>query len=248
MRRLGDIRKRMRCKLPEGELGDTRVERFEIDKMGAALSLFSYGGRAPQPGTYTRLMRSGSLWMSDTDAELRDHWGAVSEIADPETRSVLITGLGLGCVVGAALSYDHVGRVDVVELDPEVVELVGPYYAADPRCHIHTDDAFAFMRASTRSWDVIWHDIWRDLSEDNLPAMDELESLGEGRCRWQGFWSRSIVQAEVWKREGRCEDCGAEEQDCVHWADKHCSVCEEEHDWCTCEYDDEYYDDDEDDD
>ena len=39
-----------KVKIPEGEKGNWKVERFTISKKGAALSVFSLGVRASAPG------------------------------------------------------------------------------------------------------------------------------------------------------------------------------------------------------
>ena len=119
--------------VPEGELDGVRVKRFTVERGDLTNMMAGLNGRSTRPGRYTMLTRDGHLWMSDTDAEWRDHWPAVMRFQWPSTRRVLINGLGLGLVVAAALAEEHVEHVDVVELDPRVVELVGPHYASDPR-------------------------------------------------------------------------------------------------------------------
>jgi len=60
--------------VPEGKTDKFVVERFTIGKNDLALSMMSFGGRSPGPGTYTRLRRShgfGGTIMSDTQAEKR---------------------------------------------------------------------------------------------------------------------------------------------------------------------------------
>ena len=83
----------LKVSVPEGESGDCKVERFTISKEAASMSLFRYGGeRAPRPGTYTRLIVNGHLMMSDTDAEMRDHWEPIRRA----NGHILINGLGIG--------------------------------------------------------------------------------------------------------------------------------------------------------
>ena len=190
----------MTVDLPEGELGGLRVERFTIaphDPHNFLTALRS--GRGTRPGTYTRLLLNGQLWMSDTDAEKRDHLEPLWHIQSNKARRVLINGLGLGMVLKAALTFDHVEHVDVVEIDERVVSLIGKHYAADPRVHIHYADAYEQAKrwAPGTRWDVIWSDIWPDLCTDNLPEMARLRRSYGRRCDWHGCWGRELLQRQA---------------------------------------------------
>jgi hypothetical protein len=185
-----------RVTVPEGELDGLRVERFELTRSQAAIASLRAGpGRALLPGTHTRLMDGDKLWMSDTHGELYDHTIAICHIQNIGTRRVLINGLGLGMVVKAALDCEHVEHVDVVEIDPRVVALVGPHYQADPRVTIHTADAIeqtSKWPPNTR-WDVAWHDIWPEINEANRPDMRRLHGSYGRRVGWQGSWGRDFL-------------------------------------------------------
>jgi hypothetical protein len=136
------------------------------------------------------------LWMSDTDAEIRDHLSAMWRIDRKETRRVLINGLGLGVVLKRAIEAPHVEHVDVVEIDDRVIELVGPHYACD-KLTIHHADAYEQARKwkpGTR-WCVAWHDIWRDLCEDNLPEMARLHRSYGRRVDWQDSWGKGLLES-----------------------------------------------------
>lgn len=187
-----DIFDRMAVTVPEGELDGVRVERFTV-RPGSLQGLrLAMAGRSLPAGTYTRLMEGGGLWMSDTPAEKRDHWEAVHQIADPSVRRVLINGLGLGMVLTAALSFDHVEHVDVVEADPRVIKLVGPHYTTDPRVNLVHGDAYEIARsgwANGTRWDVGWSDIWPTLNTDDLDSHVRLNRSYGRRCTWHGCWA-----------------------------------------------------------
>ena len=184
--------------VPEGECDGMRVERFTVEEDASNLSFIQYRGRGVEPGTYTRLMAGKTVWMSDTRSEWRDHYPAVYQIRQSETKWVLINGLGLGMVVKAALDQPHVERVDVVEIDPRVIKLVGPTYLADPRVTIHEEDALKQMKLwpTGAQWDVVWHDIWPTICEDNLAEMSRLHRSYGRRADWQGSWSRESLLAQ----------------------------------------------------
>jgi hypothetical protein len=187
----------MTVTVPEGAIGTLRVKRFTVEPDSFEnMRLAWKGGRQTRPGTYTALYDGGRLWMSDTDAEKRDHMEAVRAIQSRQAKRVLINGLGLGMVLAAALSFEHVEHVDVVEVDERVIELVGPHYAG-PRVTCHHADAYEQAKnwpAGVR-WDVAWHDIWPDLCEDNLPLMTRLHRSYGRRVDWQQSWSKKLTEA-----------------------------------------------------
>jgi hypothetical protein len=192
---------RMQVDLPPGKLDGLAVVQFDVPDGESDQAwmendgLRFYGAqRMPKPGRYTKLVdRSGEkpvLWMSDTTAEMRDHLPAVRRIAKTRTKRVLIHGLGLGMVLKAALSFDHVESIDVLELDPRVMDLVGPTYEKDERVVLFQGDAFTYPWPDDWSWDVIWSDIWPNIATSNLAEMEALRLRHAGRAGWHGFWAR----------------------------------------------------------
>lgn len=168
--------------IPDGVAGVWRVERFEIPKTAM---LFTFGHRAPSPGTYTRLMRGETLVMSDTPAERRDHYSPVWEAKG----LCLVNGLGLGMVAKAILNKPQVERLTIVEISKEVIDLVAPH-VADPRLEIVNSCAFAYQPPKGVRYGMVWHDIWDDICGDNLPQMHKLHRKYGRRCDWQGSWCR----------------------------------------------------------
>jgi len=82
-------------------------------------------------------------------------------LAHPQARSVLVVGLGSGVTAGAAAVHAGVERVDVVEIEPAVVEAAG-FFARenrealrDRRIHLVVGDARNVLLAADRRWDVI---------------------------------------------------------------------------------------------
>lgn len=195
--------------VPEGELDGVAVERFSVDREASNWTYLRDGYRGVPPGQYTRLRVGQHTWMSDTPAEIGDHWPATNEIAKPETQSVLINGLGLGMVVKFALEQEHVTSIDVVEHDKRIIELVGPTYTSDGRVTIHEGDAYDVRWPPRRRWDVAWHDIWRDIDLDNLTGMSKLHRKYGTRVRWQGSWAKDLLLRM--RRQERAEERRLEE-------------------------------------
>jgi hypothetical protein len=180
--------------LPEGKRGNVEVRKFEVPKVSLANLRYAMDGRGVTPGWFTGLYRNGYLWMSDTDAEQRDHWEVDSQIRHRAGR-VLVMGLGLGMIVKQALSCEHVTHVDVVEIDPDVAALVGPAYEG-PRCTIHVADAYEIKWPTGTRWDVAWFDIWPDLCEDNLEEMATLARSYGRKADWKGYWGKEMLLRE----------------------------------------------------
>lgn len=92
--------------------------------------------------------------MNDTYAELALH----ERFVRAGTGRVLITGLGMGLLPSALLLKPEVTRIDIVELESDVIGLVRPHLN-DERVHIHHADAFKFEPAPGTIWDWAWHDL-----------------------------------------------------------------------------------------
>lgn len=182
--------------IPDGVSGNVRVQRFEVTEEAARWemmrSMVKGTGRGVPAGWYTGLYRNGGLWMSDTPDEMRDHWQVCREIERRGGR-VLIMGLGIGMLVKYALSLPQVEHVDVVEIDPDVVHLVGPTYAGE-RCTIHTADAYTIKWPVGTRWDVVWHDVWENICGDNTEGMAKLKRSYGRRANWQGCWAEDEVR------------------------------------------------------
>lgn len=180
--------------LPEGKRGDIEIRKFTVERDSIEAMRLRWQGRGIAPGQYTALYRKGKLWMSDTDAEVRDHYEPDSQIRSRGGRT-LIAGLGLGMVVKRALSYPNVEHVDVIEIDPDVAELVGQHYASE-RCTIHVADIFTLKWPVGSRWSYAWFDIWPTVCEDNLESMGKLARSYGRRVDAQGFWSKEQLVSE----------------------------------------------------
>lgn len=104
-----------------------------------------------------RIDMDGSLWdvvMDDSLRELRRHL----PIFIKATGRVLKTGLGLGCVVRGLLIKPDVTCIDVVEIDADIIRVVGAEFKSNPRVNIIHADALTWQ--PTLTYDYVWHDIW----------------------------------------------------------------------------------------
>ena len=187
-----------RVDIPEGASGDWCVQRFTVTPEDESFERIracnpSTRGRFTPAGTYTRLTHRGSVVMSDTPDEARDHWQPIWRAKG----RVLINGLGLGVVLQACLAKDTVEHVTVVEKSPDVIGLVAPHYLTrfgSKRLEIIQADALFYQPKRGTRFDVVWHDIWSNFSADNLPDMARLHRKYGKRCDWQGSWARELCR------------------------------------------------------
>jgi len=125
--------------IPEGELGDWRVEKVSFTEERAAFfntqveSIYHV-----EPMTYTLLSNSEGCIMTDLPLEIEDQ-RLFSEAAEGK---VLIGGLGLGITPNIVAEKLTVTSVLVVEVSPDVVSLVSPYLHA--KVQVVQGDVFTF--------------------------------------------------------------------------------------------------------
>jgi len=180
--------------VPEGKVGAYRIERFTVDKHGSQMSFITGKGRGVSEGTYTRLMRGEDVVMSDTYDEVRDHHEAIWKAKG----HCLVNGLGIGMVLQAMANKPEVTMVTAIEISPEVIELVGPHYLKrfPDKVEIIQANAFEYQPPKNIRYGAVWHDIWGDMCEDNLPEMHKLHRKYGRRADWQGSWSRIRIELE----------------------------------------------------
>lgn len=186
--------------IKEGKVGDWSVEHFKISKTEAALYLIScYGSYEipPAPGEYTRLMhKKRGLIMSDTRQELFDLYDFIKSVKQYRTRLIHINGLGLGIFAKAALDLGCC--VQVIEIDPDVVELVGSQISPlfPDTLEIIQADALEWKPPKGLTFGVVWHDIWDVASIDNWEEYKLLMRRYGRKTSWQGAWARERLLRE----------------------------------------------------
>lgn len=198
-----ELKTASRSRLTPGKSGAVEVKSFEVTKADEELermrSMFGGGRRHVRAGVYTGLYRNGGLWMSDTHDEINDFL----PFAVHARGSVLVTGLGLGCTVNALLANPAVSAVTVLEIDSDVIALVGSQIANPALTIIHAN-ALTYKPSAGERYDCAWHDIWPNLCTDNLEEMTKLSRRWSRRIPRQEFWGREILryQRERDRRSG----------------------------------------------
>ncbi len=186
--------------VPCGQRGDWSLETFEISEKDAALANVNCYGRGRHmfcvaPGKFKRLIhRKRGVVMSNTRMEVRTNQEALAQA----TGKVLINGLGMGMLLEAILAKPCVTSVRVIEVDADVIALVGPHFANDPRVEIINADAYEYNPARGEVFDFVWHDIWDDVCADNLSDMSRLVRKYRKPCaKAQGVWSRELIRVMI---------------------------------------------------
>jgi hypothetical protein len=182
-------------RVPDGKSGVWEISTFKLSKSFCDLENLRYafsghGYLMVHPGTFKRLTRNRRVIMSNTRMEVRTHAGFFVRARG----RVLINGLGLGMALHAVLKKKEVEHVTVIEQSADVIKLVAPSFAKEKRATIIEGDAFSHPLAKGERFNVVWHDIWDEISPDNLPGMNALGRKYGRRCDWQGCWAREHIR------------------------------------------------------
>lgn len=181
--------------IPEGESG-----LWSIDKITFQQDTPSFHGPNDRfiilpAGTYTHLRRvmakGTTVVMEDTPLELKTHLNFMLRARG----QVLVTGLGLGCVVRGLLANPNVKHVTCLEKSSDVMRLVFPHMPDTRKLFVYELDAFEWAERAKPldgfKYDYVWHDIWAD-RENGDPHLDSLHMrlFKEFRkiAKHQGMW------------------------------------------------------------
>lgn len=191
--------------IPEGTSGLWSVKKIRIDRPSLAKNPRDNRLLEIPPGIYTKLMRvteatmhlEGEVVMEDSDFELKTHLDFMLRAFG----KVLITGLGLGCVIRGCLANPRVKYVVCVERDPDVLKLVSPHMPKG-RLTIIVADAVRWANDSKSRFDCAWHDLWSD--EDHgephlqLQHSHMMAALAD-RVQFQGAWNFPREHKRLWR-------------------------------------------------
>lgn len=165
--------------LQPARVGRMRLERYTISERTHHDLEARYTGL----GEFVRLLETEPdgkelVWMTDTRAEILEHYPFFKNVTNGSR--VLITGLGLGMAVRGAVELGA-NLVHVVERDPDVAGLTGPQLAdwvkqshSDVEFAVFVDDAYSFTPPHDVTYDAAWHDIWPTIDDRNVAEMNQL--------------------------------------------------------------------------
>ena len=100
---------------------------------------------------------SWATWMSVTDMEI----GTMADQVREARGHVLVGGLGMGVYPALVIEHQLIESITVVENDPEVIEIVGPYVEEMGATIICDDLELYAATAGAGRFDYIFVDIWQ---------------------------------------------------------------------------------------
>ena len=121
-----------------------RIDIFETPEFGRVLTL------------------DGNVMLTERDEFIYDEMIVhVPMAVHKEAKDILVIGAGDGGVVRELTRYDRVERIDLVEMDPQVVEACRAYLPSnacrmdDRRVHIYFENALKYIRRCEEEYDLI---------------------------------------------------------------------------------------------
>ena len=121
-----------------------QIDIFETPEFGKVLAL------------------DGNVMLTERDEFIYDEMIThVPMAVHPNIQDVLVIGAGDGGVVRELARYEQIKRIDLVEMDPEVVKACRTYLPEnacrldDSRVHIYFDNALRFIRRCNEQYDLI---------------------------------------------------------------------------------------------
>lgn len=181
--------------MPLGDFGLWKIERLDrdavvprgfgevVDKLRYRFGPFEDVTILSRHTEATLHLTRGVTVMEDTAKELRRHLPIMRNARG----RVLVTGLGLGCVVRGLLANPAVEHITVVEIDSDIIRAVWGEFRACEKLMLLQADAAAMEWPPGIRWDYAWHDLW-----DENKAEAELHTTLFERyypiCHYQGAW------------------------------------------------------------
>jgi hypothetical protein len=93
---------------------------------------------------------------------------------------VLIFGLGLGLIIFPLLDEEDVRSITIVEMDPELPNLVGPIIKqmdSSSKVNILHGNAFDYADKLNQKYDTIYFDIWARITDESFDEMEKLHEM-----------------------------------------------------------------------
>lgn len=190
--------------VPEGTSGNVSVRHIDLSESDSSFTRIRailHGGDSFVPaGRYAQLLVNGGIMMSDTQMEQRSN----REVVWRAHGHVLIAGLGLGMILGPICAKPEVTRVTVIEMNPDVIRLVGPTVPLGVQ--VIQADIFDWKPEKGQKFDTLYWDIWPQITTDNLPEMVRLNrkfAKAKNPGAWMGAWMQEDLKAQRRSKHNR---------------------------------------------
>jgi len=156
--------------IPEGKSGEYQIRHIHkdagtcLDTANMRCQMFGQPNvklMFDHPTRWHELSYEGGVWMTDLPIEQAQHDRELQEAHG----DVLIGGLGLGYAATQLIRRPEVDSVTVVEISPEVIELVQPHI--DDEIIVICADLFEYLEGLTPvpPFDYCFFDIWQSDGE-----------------------------------------------------------------------------------
>ena len=137
----------------------------------------------------TELWVDDVLWMSDTPLEQNTSM----PFMDLAVEDVLLGGLGVALVPSQLLDVENVNSITIVEINPDVIELVGPSIDWHHKVEIIQGDIREYITSEGRDedgrrFDSVFIDVWDDMGTPR-EEIEEMMKLAETVLTPDGFAS-----------------------------------------------------------
>lgn len=189
----------MSTHIPTGTAGPWSITRIEVEQIGDAMP--GCGLDQAEPGTYTALVHDTRGVVScDSPVLIEDQMPVVEKAQG----HILLGGLGIGLALEMLLDVEEVRRITVVELDMDVIRLVGPSFDNEKVTFVNHDVLEMPSVAIDPDLDRVWLDVWDtdrpETLEDRLYAIAD---WGE-HCAWvkAAALPRVFAKADRLMRDG----------------------------------------------
>lgn len=115
-----------------------------------------------ETGNIRSLYENGLILASSPDESAAEESVHYALLEHPAPRHILMIGGGASGSVAQALRHPTVERIDLVELDPALIDVTRKFFPSesaplysDPRVHLHYADGRAYLKSTRDAFDVI---------------------------------------------------------------------------------------------
>ena len=204
---LADKQWHLNIDIPEGESGTHRIVH-EHKPAGTVLQLSSIrtallaghgrkGVKFNEPTRWHKLVYEGGTWMTDYPIEQIQHDAHLQTFHG----DVLVGGLGLGYAATKLCQDPAVDSVTVIELSPDVINLVAPHVAHDKLKVICADlDKWVVDQAKLGElwFDCAFYDTWQSDGENTFHStVVPLRQNSEGLVDEVVCWNEDVMRGQL---------------------------------------------------
>jgi spermidine synthase len=199
-----DVLKKSATELERWKLERRSQLLWEVDGVESSVALTT-------PDELTFVVNGKDDGSAVTDSGTQVMGGLLGAIPHPSLRRALVIGLGTGSTAGWLAAIPEVERVDVIEIEPAIVEVarraapVNQNVLANPKIHLIFGDAREVLLASSKKYDLIF-------SEPSNPYRvgvaslfsEEFYSAVRARLRPDGVFLQWVQAYEIFPETLRC--------------------------------------------